>query len=154
MASWTQQALIEAPVTDVWGLLEDPARFPEWASDSIIEVTGAPTRVEKGSTFELTGRGPLKLKATTTYEVTELNELHEIKMTCQRSGFYSHWRLTDARGSTFTEVEFGVERLPGVQGRLYEAMHTKGYLRRAAQDSIDSVQAACAPSPDGGDRSP
>jgi len=30
MASWKQQALIQAPVEDVWELLCDPARGPDW----------------------------------------------------------------------------------------------------------------------------
>ena len=58
MSSYTQQTLIEAPVESVWELLEDPARYPEWNPET-MEVTGVPTRVEKGSTFEVTGKGPL-----------------------------------------------------------------------------------------------
>jgi uncharacterized protein YndB with AHSA1/START domain len=49
MAPWRQQALIAAPVEDVWALLEDPSRFAEWNEESLV-VTGAPTRIEKGST--------------------------------------------------------------------------------------------------------
>jgi uncharacterized protein YndB with AHSA1/START domain len=95
MSSWKQQALIEAPVADVWDLLCDPARSPDWDED-VIAVTGAPTKIEKGSTFELTGRGPLGLRNTTTFEVEELVDMHEIKMKCQYSGFYAHWLLTQA----------------------------------------------------------
>ena len=40
----------------MWGLVGDPARYPEWAGDEVIAITGAPTRIEKGSTFVLTGR--------------------------------------------------------------------------------------------------
>jgi hypothetical protein len=47
MASWKQQALIEAPVAEVWRLLCDPER----ASD-VIAVTGGPARIEKGSIYE------------------------------------------------------------------------------------------------------
>jgi hypothetical protein len=49
MASWTQQALIEAPVGEVWETLCDPMRAPEWAED-VVEVTGEPVKIEKGST--------------------------------------------------------------------------------------------------------
>jgi uncharacterized protein YndB with AHSA1/START domain len=50
MSSWTQQTLIEAPVTRVWDLLSDPARAPEWG-EGVFAITGAPTRIEKGSSF-------------------------------------------------------------------------------------------------------
>jgi hypothetical protein len=74
MASWKQQALIEAPVAEVWDILCDPARGPDWDED-LIAVTGAPTKIEKGSTFDVTGRGPLGLKATTTFKVGEAEKL-------------------------------------------------------------------------------
>ncbi len=35
MASWRQQALIEAPVEEVWRLVGDPGRYPEWAGEVI-----------------------------------------------------------------------------------------------------------------------
>ncbi|MGH2957881.1 MAG: SRPBCC family protein [Solirubrobacterales bacterium] len=141
MSSWKQQALIEAPVERVWELLEDPARYAEWNQDSVA-VTGVPTRVEKGSTFTHTGRGPLGMKATTTFEVTEFEDLREIKLRCQTSGYYSHWTLTEARGSTFADIEFGVEPLPGLQGRALSALQTKGYLRRALEHTLDSLRRA------------
>jgi uncharacterized protein YndB with AHSA1/START domain len=142
-ATWKQQALIEAPVTDVWSLLEDPDRYSQWNGETVA-VTGVPTKIEKGSTFEMTGRGPLGKEATTTFKVEEFDDLHEIKLRCQTSGFYSHWILTDAQGGTFAEVEMGVERIAGLEGRIAGAMHTKRYLRRALDQTLDGVRRAVA----------
>jgi uncharacterized protein YndB with AHSA1/START domain len=141
MASWKQQALIDAPVADVWGILVDPARSPEWDED-VIAVTGAPTRIEKGSTFEVTGRGPLRMKATTTFRVEQLDDMHELKMKCQASGFYSHWLLTEAQNGTFAEVELGIEPLESTSpgGRVGAALHTKSYLRRQVERLLDSLR--------------
>ena len=141
MSSSKQQALIEAPVSEVWGILTDPASAPDWDED-VIAVTGPPVQIEVGSTFELIGRGPLGIKATTTYRVEELEDMHELKMQCQRSGFYVHWLLTPARGSTFTEIEMGVEPLPGLQGRAADVIHTRGYLRRTAEKTLDGLRRA------------
>jgi uncharacterized protein YndB with AHSA1/START domain len=138
MASLKQQALIEAPVEDVWGLLSDLSRFPDWSAPT-IEVTGLPTRVEKGSTFRQTSRGPLGMKNTTTFEVEALDDLREIKLRCQTSGYYSHWVLAEARGDTFAEVEYGVEA-HGLQQRAIGATITKGALRRYMTDSLDGVR--------------
>ena len=141
MASWKQQALIEAPVDEVWELLGDPRRGPDWSAD-VIAVTGAPTKIEKGSTFELTGRGPLGLKSTTTFKVEQLEDMRQIRMQCQKYGFYSHWLLTPARGGTFTELELGIDPQPGVETRAVGALHTKGYLRRTVDQTLDGLRRA------------
>jgi uncharacterized protein YndB with AHSA1/START domain len=141
MASWKQQALVEAPVEDVWALISDWAHYPDWNSD-VVSVTGGPAALKEGSTFELKGRGPLGLRATTPYRVVELEEMREMKVQCQVSGFYAHWLLTEARGNTFTEIELGVEPKKGLQARATGALHTKGYLRRAVDQMVDNLRSA------------
>ena len=143
MASCTKQGLIEAPVKSVWDILVDPARGPDWDPD-VLEVTGAPVKIETGSTFEMTGRGPLGIKGTTTFKVEELDDMHEIKMQCQKSGFYIHWLLTPAQGNTFAEIELGIEPVPGLQARAVGAMHTRGYLRRTAEQTLEALRGAIA----------
>jgi uncharacterized protein YndB with AHSA1/START domain len=143
MASWRQQALVEAPVEEVWALITDWNHYPEWNSD-VIRVTGGPAVLEQGSMFDLKGRGPLGLKATTPFKVEEFEEMREMKIQCQVSGYYAHWLLTEARGSTFTEVELGVEPMKGLQARATGALHTKGYLRRAVDQTIDNLRSTLA----------
>jgi uncharacterized protein YndB with AHSA1/START domain len=143
MASWKQQALIEAPVAEVWDLLCDPARGPDWDED-VIAVTGAPTKIEKGSTFDVTSRGPLGLKGTTTFRVDELEDMHELKMKCQFTGFYAHWLLTRAQDGTFAEVELGIEPVESksVRGRAVAALHTKSFLRGQVEKLLDNLRRA------------
>ena len=138
MAAWRRQALVEAPIEEVWELIADPARFPEWNEE--VEVTGVPTRIEKGSTFRRTAPTRFGPKVTTTFEVEELDEdLREIKLRCQTSGFYSHWVLTEARGDTFADVEMGVEPHELTE-RVWALPHTKTYLRRALDVSLDGLR--------------
>jgi len=130
--------LIEAPVEDVWKLVSDPARFPEYAADA-IEVTGLPTRIEKGSTYRQTSRAPLGMRVKTTFEVAELDNLREIKLRCTTSGYYSHWFLTEARGDTFVDLEVGIEP-PRPQARAFTLAHTQGFIRRMAEGSLDGLR--------------
>jgi uncharacterized protein YndB with AHSA1/START domain len=143
MASWRQEALIEAPVEEVWEVLADPVRGPDWDQD-VLAITGAPVKIEKGSSFELTGRGPLGLKATTTFKVEEFEEMHELKMKCQTSGFYAHWLLTKAQDSTFAQLELGHEqefpRERMLKERAVRALYTKSYLRRAVEQTLDGLR--------------
>jgi uncharacterized protein YndB with AHSA1/START domain len=141
VASVKEQALIEAPVSEIWALLEDPSRYAEW-NDETIAVTGAPTKIEKGSSFKMTTRARFGRQPTTRFVVEELDDLHEIKLRCQTSGFYSRWLLTDAQGQTFTEVELGIEPVPGLTGKVTGAMHTKSYLRRSAAAVVDNLRRA------------
>jgi uncharacterized protein YndB with AHSA1/START domain len=137
--TWKQQTIVEAPVQSVWALLADPARYPEWNPES-IEVTGVPTKIERGSTFTNTTSGPLG-KATTVFEVEELEDMHEIKLRCQTSGYYSHWILTEARGNTFADVEMGIEP-PRLAANFFRLSHNKSYLRRITDETLDNLRAA------------
>jgi hypothetical protein len=146
MASWRQQALIDAPVAEVWELVSDPVKGPQWSED-VVAVTGAPIKIEKGSIIEMTSRGPLGIKATTPFKVETLEDMHEIKMQCQVSGFYSHWILTDAQGGTFAELELGFDSLDHkrpMQARAVAALHTKSYLRRTVEKLLDSLRRAAS----------
>ncbi|MFL5908905.1 MAG: SRPBCC family protein [Solirubrobacterales bacterium] len=143
MAAWRQQALVEAPVEDVWALISDWNHYADW-NDDVIKVTGGPAEFERGSMFELRGRGPLGLKATTPFKVEKFEDMREMKVKCQVSGFYAHWLLTEARGNTFTEVELGVEPKKGLQARATGTLHTKGYLRRSVEQMIDNLRGALA----------
>ena len=134
-----KQALVEAPVEAVWELLSDPSRYPEW-NEHTVEVTGVPTEVEKGSTYEESGRGPLGIRGSSTFKIEELDELRRIKLRCQKSGYYSRWLLTEARGDTFLNVEMGVEPLHGLRARALGIAHHNGYLHRTAEYSLDGLR--------------
>src|SRR5688572_8717068 len=107
MASFRQQTLIEAPVEDVWRLVGDPRRYPEWAGD-VLEVTGLPDQVSAGTEFTQRSKTPFG-SSETRFVVDELEDLREIRMSCLQSGYYSHWLLTEAGDDTYCEVEIGME---------------------------------------------
>lgn len=132
--------MIDAPLRDVWELVGDPRRYPEWASREVIEVTGLPT-VDLGARYEHVGRGPLGEKQRSVYEIAELEDLRHIRMRCTRSGWYSDWQLTEAEGSTFADIEIGME--PTHAGyRAVDAMAGKRWYRRTANTLVDGLKSA------------
>ena len=147
MASWRQQAVVDAPLTEVWDLICDPGRASEWNED-VIAITGGPARIEaKGTSYDVTARGPLGLKAMTPFKITEFEDMREVKMQCQVTGFYTHWLLTEAQGGTFTELELGVEELPegrSMRGRAMTTLHTKSFMRRAVEKTLDGLRRVVA----------
>jgi uncharacterized protein YndB with AHSA1/START domain len=147
MASWRQQAVIDAPVEVVWGLVGDPNRYPEWAGE-VVAVTGLAS-IDKGAEFRRVSKGPLG-KSETTFAIDELEELKEIKLRCTESGYYSRWLLTEAQGATFADVEIGMEPT-AIQYRLLAAtVMGKRWNRKIVQEAIDGLQTALARERSGG----
>lgn len=136
MSSWREQAVIDAPVEQVWAFIGDPRRYPEWAGN-VVSVTGLAT-VEPDAEFQQVSRS-LMGKAETTFKIEELDDLHAIKLRCQQSGYYSRWVLTEAQSSTFAEVEIGIEPT-ALQYRLFFGAMGKRYLRRLVEQAIDGLR--------------
>jgi len=142
MTVWREQALIQAPVDDVWELVGDPTRYPEWAGN-VVSVTGLAELAET-ETFEQVTHMPLSGDQTTIFEVEKLDDLHEIRLRCQSSGYYSRWVLTPAQAATFAEVEIGVEPT-ATQHRLYFGLLGKRFMRKVAVDAIEGVRRELGP---------
>jgi hypothetical protein len=136
MISWRQQAVIEAPVDAVWREVGDPRNYPAWAGD-VVDVTGL-AEVVPNAEFQQVSKSPLG-KTETTFRIEALEEMREIKLRCQRSGYYSHWVLTEAQDSTFMEVELGIEPTAPVYRVMYGALG-KRHLRRITEDSLDGLR--------------
>jgi uncharacterized protein YndB with AHSA1/START domain len=139
MSSWRQQVLLEAPVDEVWTFVGDPRRYPQWAGN-VLEVTGL-AEIARDAEFQQVTRSPLGSKAETTFKVEELDDMHEIKLRCQTSGYYARWVLTEAQSSTFADVEIGVEPT-SLQYRLLFGAKGKRYLRRIAEQAVDGLRQA------------
>lgn len=128
----------------VWELVGDPSRYPEWAAD-VVAVTGL-AEVAEHETYEQVSRTPLG-NETTTFEIEKLDDLHEIKLRCQKSGYYSHWVLTPAQEATFAEVEIGVEPV-APQYRLYFGILGKRSCA-GSPSRRSTASTACSTAPSG-----
>jgi uncharacterized protein YndB with AHSA1/START domain len=131
--------LIDAPLEEVWGFVGDPARYPEWAA-GVVDVTGV-AEVEEGAEFRQTTKVPIGSPTTTTFRIDELDELREIRLTCEASGLYSRWQLTEAQASTFVDVEIGMQP-EAFRHRAFDTVLGKRWYRSLADDSIDGLRAA------------
>ena len=136
MASWRQQALIEAPVEEVWRLVADPTRYPEWGAN-VVAVTGE-AEVKRDDTFRQRTKD-FGMEQETTFQVEELEELREIKLRCQSSGYYSHWLLTEAQDNTFLDVEIGMEPIK-LPYRVVDGTVGKRWYRSLVEDSLDGIR--------------
>jgi hypothetical protein len=140
VTAFRHQAVIESPTAEVWELVGNPTRYPEWASE-VIEVTGL-AEVAEHATYEQTTKSAMFGSAETTiFEIEKLDDLREIKLRCQTSGYYSRWRLTPAQEHTFAEVEIGVEPTSPMYALFFGTVGRR-YLRRISEESVAGIQRA------------
>jgi uncharacterized protein YndB with AHSA1/START domain len=138
VSAFRQQALIEAPVQSVWDLVGDPRRYPEWAG-FVVEVTGLEAATE-GAEYRQTMKTPLG-NDTTTFVIEELDDMREIRLRCLKSGYYSHWVLTEAGDDTFCEVEVGM-RPDALPHKAFDKTLGKRWYRNMVTEWLDQVRAA------------
>jgi uncharacterized protein YndB with AHSA1/START domain len=143
MSSWRQQALIQAPPEAVWSLLGDPKRYPEWAG-YVVEVTGLPV-IEKDAEYEQVSSEPWG-RVTTKFTIDRFEEMHEIRMRCLQSGWYSQWLLTEAQGATFVDAEIGIEPT-SLQYRLVFGALGKRHFRHVVEESLAGLRDALKAEP-------
>ena len=139
MSAIKRQAVIDAPVEDVWSLVGDPRRHPEWFP-RVVEVNGE--RFEEGERYaQVTTQG--RSTVETDFLIERLDDLHEIRFACQKSGMYAHWLLTDAQGDTFVDVEMGMQ--PKSTGdKVFDAVVGRVYFRRWLDQSLDALRGRLA----------
>ena len=136
MSEVHEQSLIEAPVEEVWELVGDPRRYPEWWPD-VIEVDGE--RFEEGSEFVQVTHGAFGRDWTTTWEIDRMQEMRELRMHCTMSGTFAHWRMTEAQGGTFMDVTF--DREPTKLGwSAYDRISGRRVFRRWLVESLASLR--------------
>jgi hypothetical protein len=144
MSAHRHQALVDAPLEVVWGLVGTPSRYPEWWP-RVIEVRGE--RFEEGDEYAQVTRGPVG-RTETNFLLERRDNLREIRMSCQLTGMYADWLLTPAQDGTFVEVEMGMEARR-LGDRIADRTFGKSYFRRWTSLSVDGLREAAVRGRDG-----
>jgi uncharacterized protein YndB with AHSA1/START domain len=134
-----QQALINAPITVVWEMVGDPNRHPEWWP---TVVDAECEDLEQGCRYRGVVKNPFGSAVEHEFAIERLDNCREVLIRCIGTGVWNRWLLTEARGGTFVDAEFGAE--PQTLGmRVFGAVAGKRYLRRWLAQSLDALDAAC-----------
>ena len=137
MAAHRQQVFIDVPVAAVWALVGDPRRHPEWWPRVVdVQCEG----LEEGCVVREVMKSPSG-QIETDVSVERLEDCREIRMRCLDTGTFTRWLLTEARGGTFVDAEFGIDPQDW-SGRIFDAVAGKRYFRRWLQQSVDALRAA------------
>jgi uncharacterized protein YndB with AHSA1/START domain len=132
-----RHALIQAPIEQIWELVGNPARHPDWFP-RVVEVRG--DRFETGDVFVQVTRGPLGSQ-TTSLQIDALEELRALQFHCTDTGMYSNWALTAAQEDTFVEAEFGMHPA-SLRYRLMDSTIGRVYFQRWLEESFRALAEA------------
>ena len=151
MSGHRHQSHLDAPLEAVWTLVGTPRRYPEWWP-RVVEVRGE--RFEEGDEYVQVIRDPSG-PTESNFLIEKRDDFHEIRMSCQLTGTYAHWLLTEAQGGTFVELQMGMQA-KGLRYRLLDATIGKRYFRKWSEESLAALAdvARRAAQPPAGGRAP
>lgn len=133
------QALIAAPIEEVWDVVRDPRTHPEWWPE-VIGID-APESVETGDEYQHTSKVLPFVDAVTAIWVAErVEHLKEAHFRCELSGTFARFSLTPAQDETFVEVETGIDPV-SFRWRVAKTLFGAAYKRWtfAVLDALPAV---------------
>jgi len=105
----------------------------------VVEVDGLGEVVEEAE-FVQTPRS-IGGEIETTMRIEELEDMRQIHLRCMDTGTFANWRLTEAQGSTFAELELGM--IPASTSmRAFDLVRGRRYFRRWSEAAIDGLRRA------------
>ena len=120
MGTYRHQALIDAPVEDVWAVVSDPRTHPEWWPD-VVDVHLEEPLVEGGEYVRTSKFVPFLDAMEAVWVAERLEDLKEARFRCTTSGSWARFTLTPAQGETYVELESGMDPTK-LRWRLMNAM--------------------------------
>jgi len=128
---------VDAPLESTWELVATPTLYPAWWP-RIIEVDGE--AFEEGDEFVQVLKNP-RGESSSSFLIERRDELREIRMSCQLTGMFAHWKLTSAQDGTFVDLEMGMEP-KRLRDRLSDAAIGRAYFRRWSERSLEGLREA------------
>jgi carbon monoxide dehydrogenase subunit G len=134
-----RQAYINAPIEEVWRLLEDVDRHPEWWPRVVeVECEG----MEAGCTYREVVQTPLG-KDEMMLRVDRLEDCKELLIRCVNTGSFVRFALTEAQDGTFLDATFGMEPWK-LKYRMFDMVVGKRYFRSWLEQSLEAMERVCA----------
>jgi uncharacterized protein YndB with AHSA1/START domain len=133
--SSTQQAHIDASVEDVWELIGDPNRHPDWWPRM---VEAQCSTLEQGCRYRGVVKGAFGVEEHELL-IERLVGCHEISINCEGTGVTTRFLLTEAQGGTFVEGHFSIEP-DSLGSKVVTAVSGRRFLRNWLEESLDNLK--------------
>jgi carbon monoxide dehydrogenase subunit G len=106
---YRHQALIEAPLEDVWEVVIDPRTHPEWWPEVI--AVESPEELTEGAEYlrKTESLVPFVDAVDSIWVAERLDHLREARFRCTVSGAVARFTLTSAQQDTYVELEADID---------------------------------------------
>jgi uncharacterized protein YndB with AHSA1/START domain len=135
-ATYRHQALIDAPVEDVWAVVSDPRTHPEWWPD-VLDVQLDEPLVEGGEYVRSSKTLPFLDAVEAVWVAERLEDLKEARFRCTKSGTWASFSLTSAQGQTFVDAQSGMDPTT-LRWRLMKVM-SGSYIKEWIVQVLDAL---------------
>lgn len=137
-----QQTHIDAEPNEIWELVGDPNRHPEWWPD-VIEVECAD--LSEGCRYRAVVKGFIRASEHELL-IERLEDCEEVSIHCEGTGVTTRFLLTEAQGGTFVEGYFSVE--PNSLGATVVAgLSGRRVMRSWLERSLENLKRVAERSP-------
>ena len=137
MSEYRRQAYFDRPIHEVWSLVSDPRKHPDWWPP-IVGVWGDDFEVGDfyRERWRFMGR---ELDYDRVIERRE--EFRRLRWRCPTVGTYCEWSLTEGQGGTFLEMTMGIKPTATAY-RLFDLTAGPFYVRRWVDQALDGLGTA------------
>jgi hypothetical protein len=132
-----QQILIEAPPRQVWDLITDVNRHPEWWPD--VEDVRCDD-FHEGCSYREVIKVPLGT-AEREFVVSEASDCQRFRIDCVVSGAFVDLGLTEAQGGTFIDAAAGMNPI-GLRNKAIDVLGGPRYFRQWLDRSLKAMKEA------------
>jgi hypothetical protein len=139
VSAYRLQAQIDVPPETLWELVGNVERHPEWWPRVIdVRCEG----LQHGCNYRQVFKSPLGV-VETDVSLERLDDCRQMTLRCLDTGTYAHWRMAEAQGGTFIDVEFGLDPKTA-KTHVFDIVAGRRYFRRWLEESIDALRKAAA----------
>ena len=122
----------------VWELVGDPNHHAEWWPTVVDSECEA---LEEGCRYRAVVKNPRGKQEEHEFVVERLDDCHDVLIRCVDIGTYTRFQLTEARGGTFVDAEFGIDPL-NLSTHVVSTLAGRRILRRWLEQSMAALEAA------------
>ncbi len=143
VSEYRRQAYADASVPEVWDLVSDPRKHPDWWPP-IVGVWGDdfPVGDVYRERWRFMGR-----EVDYSRVIERRDEFRHLRWRCPTVGTYCEWSLTEAQGGTFLEMTMGI-RPTAAAYRLFDLTAGPFCVRRWVDQALDGLRTALESGPE------
>jgi uncharacterized protein YndB with AHSA1/START domain len=141
-----KQAFIDAPVEQIWDLISDIERHPQWwPRVAETEIEGTFEALHEGLPYRQVTHSQFGDRETHLI-VEGVDEFRALSIRCVTTGTFVSFDLTEARSGTFVDGAMGMDPR-GLGNRIFDVFSGRRYFSKWIEETFAGLERAASPAP-------